>query len=161
MYWFGIISNRIFEEGETSKKYWNAFLLPSTWRHASLNPGWTYIIVVDTFALIWNIHFYFLCGDMITPMRAWGTTLTENNLLLDGDPLRMPFMPNGRKSWKSRSCVDASLSLIPRRDGGVRYGLVRQDGWWFRPLMWNILVMLIIPVMLEPPKSTVDRVLFQ
>ena len=45
----------------------------------------------------------------------------------DSDHPRKLLMHTGRKSGKSRSWVDASLSLVPRRDEYVRYGMVRLD----------------------------------
>ena len=47
----------------------------------------------------------------------------------DNNHLRMPFMPTGRKPGKSLSWVDTSLSLVPRRDECVRYGMMRYDEW--------------------------------
>ena len=73
----------------------------------------------------------------------------------------MPFVPTGRKPGKSRSWVDLSLSLVPRRDEHVRYGMVRLDEWSVYLLMEILLVVLIIRRILEPPESAVDRVLFQ
>ena len=39
------------------------------------------------------------------------------------------LMHTGRKPGKSWSWVDTSLSLVPRRDEYVRYGMVRLDEW--------------------------------
>ena len=50
-----------------------------------------------------------------------------NGYVDDSDHPRKPLMHAGRKSGKSRSWVDASLSLVPRRDKYVRYGMVRLD----------------------------------
>ena len=41
----------------------------------------------------------------------------------------MLFMPAGRKPGKSLSWVDLSLSLVPRRDECVRYGMMGYDEW--------------------------------
>ena len=47
----------------------------------------------------------------------------------DGFHPRKLFMHTGRKPGKSRSWVDTSLSLVPRQDEYVRYGMVRLDEW--------------------------------
>ena len=47
----------------------------------------------------------------------------------DSNHPRMPFLPTEWNPGKPLSCVDTSLSLVPRRDGCVRYGMVRYDGW--------------------------------
>ena len=49
-----------------------------------------------------------------------------NGHACDNDHPRMPFVPTGRKMGKSLSWVDPSLSLVPRRDECVRYGMM-----WF------------------------------
>ena len=59
----------------------------------------------------------------------------EESLLLkighacDSDHPLMPFVPTGRKLGKSLSWVDLSLSLVPRRDECVRYGMMGYDEW--------------------------------
>ena len=45
----------------------------------------------------------------------------------DSDHPRELFMHTGRKPGKSWSWVDTSLSLVPRRDECVRYGMMRYD----------------------------------
>ena len=45
------------------------------------------------------------------------------------DHPRMLFSPAGRKPGKSLSWVDLSLSLVPRRDECVRYGMMGYDEW--------------------------------
>ena len=52
-----------------------------------------------------------------------------NGYACDDDHPRMPFVPTGRKTGKSLSWVDPSLSLVPRRDEFVRYGMVRLEEW--------------------------------
>ena len=52
-----------------------------------------------------------------------------NGYVDDSDLSRKLLMRTGRKSGKSRSWVETSLSLVPRRDGCVRYGIVRYDEW--------------------------------
>ena len=42
---------------------------------------------------------------------------------------RKLLMHTGRKPGKSLSWVDTSLSLVPRRDECVRYGMMRYDEW--------------------------------
>ena len=46
-----------------------------------------------------------------------------NGHACDNDHPRIPFMPTGRKTGKSLSWVDPSLSLVPRRDECVRHGM--------------------------------------
>ena len=53
----------------------------------------------------------------------------RNGDACDNNHLRMPFMPTRRKPGKSLSWVDTSLSLVPRRDECVRYGMMRYDEW--------------------------------
>ena len=43
-------------------------------------------------------------------------------------PRKLP-MHTGRKPGKSLSWVDTSLSLVPRRDECVRYGMMGYDEW--------------------------------
>ena len=45
----------------------------------------------------------------------------------DFDHPRELLMHTGRKPGKSLSWVDPSLSLVPRRDECVRYGMMRLD----------------------------------
>ena len=45
------------------------------------------------------------------------------------DHSRELFMHTGRKPGDSWSWVDMSLSLVPRRDECVRYGMMRLDEW--------------------------------
>ena len=47
----------------------------------------------------------------------------------DKDHPRELLMHTGRKPGKSWSWVDTSLSLVPRRDEYVRYGMMRYDEW--------------------------------
>ena len=47
----------------------------------------------------------------------------ENGYACDDDHPRMPFVPTGRKTGKSLSWVDPSLSLVPRRDECVWHGM--------------------------------------
>ena len=46
-----------------------------------------------------------------------------NGHACDDDHPRMPFVPTRRKTGKSLSWVDPSLSLVPRRDECVRHGM--------------------------------------
>ena len=50
-----------------------------------------------------------------------------NGHACDSDHPRELFMHTGREPGKSRSWVDTSLSLVPRRDECVRYGMMRYD----------------------------------
>ena len=45
------------------------------------------------------------------------------------DHPRELLMHTGRKPGKSWSWVDTSLSLVPRRDDCVQYGMMRYDVW--------------------------------
>ena len=50
-----------------------------------------------------------------------------NEYVGDGiHPRKLP-LHTGRKPGKSWSWVDTSLSLVPRQDENVRYGMVRLD----------------------------------
>ena len=53
----------------------------------------------------------------------------RNGYAGDSDHPRKLFMHTGRKPGKSLSWVDTSLSLVPRRDECVRYGMMRYDEW--------------------------------
>ena len=50
-----------------------------------------------------------------------------NGHACDSDHPSMPFVPTEGKTGKSLSWVDPSLSLVPRRDECVRYGMMRYD----------------------------------
>ena len=52
-----------------------------------------------------------------------------NGHACDSNHPRMLFVPAGRKPGKSLSWVDLSLSLVPRRDECVRYGMMGYDEW--------------------------------
>ena len=52
-----------------------------------------------------------------------------NGHACDSDHPCMPFAPTERKTGKSLSWVDPSLSLVPRRDECVRYGMMGYDEW--------------------------------
>ena len=53
----------------------------------------------------------------------------RNGYAGDSDHPRELFTHTRRKPGKSRSWVDTSLSLVPRRDECVRYGMMRYDEW--------------------------------
>ena len=53
--------------------------------------------------------------------------VVSNGYTSDLDHPRELLMHTGRKPGKSRSWVDMSLSLVPRRDECVRYGMMRYD----------------------------------
>ena len=55
--------------------------------------------------------------------------MVSNGYARDLDHPRELLMHTGRKPGKSWSWVDTSLSLVPRRDENVRYGMVRLDEW--------------------------------
>ena len=50
-----------------------------------------------------------------------------NEYTCDGNHPHKLLMNTGRKPGKSRSWVDTTLSLVPRRDECVRYGMMRYD----------------------------------
>ena len=71
-----------------------------------------------------------LCIDIVSCMSAlWTCGVVSNGYICDLDHPRELLMHNGRKPGKSWSWVDTSLSLVPRRDEYVRYGMVRLDEW--------------------------------
>ena len=71
-----------------------------------------------------------LCNDNVSCMRAlWRYFVVSNGYTSDLDQPRELLMHTGRKPGKSWSWVDTSLSLVPRRDEYVRYGMVRLDEW--------------------------------
>ena len=53
----------------------------------------------------------------------------RNGYAGDSNHPRKLFMHTRRKPGKSLSWVDTSLSLVPRRDEYIRYGMVRYDEW--------------------------------
>ena len=53
----------------------------------------------------------------------------RNGYAGDSNQPRELFMHTGRKPGKSLSWVDTSLSLVPRPDECVRYGMMRYDEW--------------------------------
>ena len=73
-------------------------------------------------------HTLFLCNDKVTRMSAyWRYLAVINGYVGDSDHPREPLMHTGRKPGKSWSWVDTSLSLVPRRDECVRYGMTTLD----------------------------------
>ena len=52
-----------------------------------------------------------------------------NEYTCDGNHPHVPSMHAGKNSGKPLSWVDTSLSLVPRRDGCVQYGMMRYDEW--------------------------------
>ena len=75
-------------------------------------------------------HALFLCDDKVIRMSAqWRFFVVRTGYAGDGNHPRKLLMHTGRKPGKSRSWVDTSLSLVPRRDEYVRYGMVRLDEW--------------------------------
>ena len=53
----------------------------------------------------------------------------RNGYAGDSNHPRKLVMHTRRKPGKSLSWVDTSLSLVPRRDECVRYGMMRYDEW--------------------------------
>ena len=79
--------------------------------------------------LTWSIRYFYVTVKifrMITPLRFFAGS---NGHAGDSDHPRELLMHTGRKPGKSWSWVDTSLSLVPRRDEYVRYGMVRLDEW--------------------------------
>ena len=75
-------------------------------------------------------HTLFLCNGKVTHMGAcWKCFTFGNGCAGVSDHPRELLMHTGRKPGKSWSWVDTSLSLVPRRDEYVRYGMVRLDEW--------------------------------
>ena len=71
-------------------------------------------------------HALFLCNGKVTRMSAyWRCFTVSNGYAGDSDHSRELFMHTGRKPGESWSWVDTSLSLVPRRDECVRYGMMR------------------------------------
>ena len=63
-------------------------------------------------------------------MARVGVTNMESCIRgVTGNHRHMPFMHTGRNPGKPLSWVDTGLSLVLRRDGCVRYGIVRYDEW--------------------------------
>ena len=74
--------------------------------------------------------------------------------------IRLSCIPEGKLGWPL-SWVDTVLSLVLRRDGRVRYGMRGYVAWCFYLLVEVYFVILIMQRILQPPESTVDRVLCQ
>ena len=71
-----------------------------------------------------------LCIDMVSSMSTlWSCVVVSNGYISDLDHPHELLMHTGRKPGKSWSWVDTSLSLVPRRDEYVRYGMVRLNEW--------------------------------
>ena len=106
---------------------------------------------------------WLLCNGKVTCMIAYWRFFfltVVNGYAGVSDQPRELLKHTGKKPGKSWSWVDTSLSLVPRRDEYVRYGMVRLDEWWVYLLMEILLVMLIFRRILGPPESAVGRVLF-
>ena len=73
-------------------------------------------------------HTLFLCNGIVTLHDCiLEIFLAVINGYADSDHPRKLLMHTRRKPGKSRSWVDTSLSLVPRRDECVRYGMMRLD----------------------------------
>ena len=69
-----------------------------------------------------------LCNDKVSCMSTfWRYFVVSNGYASDLDHPRELLMHTGRKPGKPWSWVDTGLSLVPRRDEYVRYGMVRLD----------------------------------
>ena len=73
-------------------------------------------------------HTLLLCNGKVTHLSAYWRCFTVRNgydviVIIP----RELFMHTGRKPGESWSWVDTSLSLVPRRDECVRYGMMRLD----------------------------------
>ena len=75
-------------------------------------------------------HSLFYVTKKIIRMSAqWRFFAVRNGYASDSDHPRELFMHTGRKPGKSLSWVDTSLSLVPRREKCLRYGMMRYDEW--------------------------------
>ena len=77
----------------------------------------------------WSIHYFYVTIKIIRMSAQWRFFAGSNGHADDSSHPRELFMHTGRKPGRSLSWVDTSLSLVPRRDECVRYGMVRFDGW--------------------------------
>ena len=71
-----------------------------------------------------------LCNGKVSRMSAyWRCFVVSNGYAGVSDHPRELLMHTRRKPGKSWSWVDTSLSLVPRRDKCVRYGMMVYDEW--------------------------------
>ena len=124
-----ISHNRNFGgEGKLLKKCIPCILLKASiselWHNILL---WCFDTIITPFDLEYALT---LCNDKVSCMSAfWRYFLVSNGYASVLDHPRELLMHTGRKPGKSWSWVDTSLSLVPRRDENVRYGMVRPDEW--------------------------------
>ena len=124
-----ILQNRIFgEKGRAFKKCILCILLK-----ASISELWHNILswCSDTITTPFDLGYALaLCIDIVSYMSTlWSCFVVSNGYTSDLDHPRELHMHTGRKPGKSWSWVDTSLSLVPRRDEYVRYGMVRLEEW--------------------------------
>ena len=122
-----ILQNRIFgEKGKLPIKCILCILLK-----ASISELWHNILLwcFDTIATPFDLEYASsLCNDKVSCLSAlWSCFVVSIGYASVLDRPRKLLMHTGRKPGKSWSWVDTSLSLVPRRDENVRYGMVRLD----------------------------------
>ena len=117
-----------WRKGKASKK-----CIPCILLKASISELWHNILlwcsgaITTPFGLEYALSF---CNDKVSCMSAfWRYFVVINGYTSDLDHPRELLMHTGRKPGKSWSWVDTGLSLVPRRDEYVRYGMVRLDEW--------------------------------
>ena len=79
-----------------------------------------------------------------------------NEYTCDGNHPRVSCMHAGKESGKASALGRRELVIGLRRDGYVRYGIVRYNEWCFCWLKY-----IYLQGIYKPPESTIDRVLFQ
>ena len=115
-----------WRKGKASKKCILCILLKASiselWHNILL---WCSGAITTPFDLVYALA---LCIDIVSCMSAlWSCVVVSNGYISDLDHPREVLMHTGRKPGKSWSWVDTSLSLVPRRDECVRYGMMRFD----------------------------------
>ena len=117
-----------WRKGKASKKCILCILLK-----ASISELWHNILLwcSDSITTPFDLEYVIaLCIDMVSSMSTlWSCFVVSNGYTSVLDHPRELLMHTRRKSGKSWSWVDTSLSPVPRRDEYVRYGMVRLDEW--------------------------------
>ena len=122
IYWFKNILNRIFGERRKLSKVLECTLPFHTLKASILNPGIILSVLFDMVTTPPRRGVYvILCDDMFLLMSAyWLFHAIGVWYVWDSSHLLMLFVHTGWKPGKSRSWVDPSLSLVPRRDECAR-----------------------------------------
>ena len=84
-----------------------------------------------------------------------------NEYTCDGNHPHVPCMHAGKESGKASALGRRELVAGLRLDSYVRYGMMGYVAWCFYLLVEVCIIMLIMQEILQPPESTVDRVLCQ